>query len=160
MVANYLAAANILAVGKVFASPPKISTSKDAFANVPPGTPSGSVVYVEILGSSEVRVALGGPTAGKKIITYQLRLHLLFRSTQGSAEAAMDDHDVIIESILTLLRADRTLGSTVASPFPIFQNGEGSEGIVVATGMPKESGGGATVIWSLVDTECLEFITA
>ena len=46
MVADYLTAANIAGVGTVFASPPKISRSSDALANVPPGTPSGSVVYV------------------------------------------------------------------------------------------------------------------
>jgi len=160
MVADYLRAADILGVGTVFASPPKISTSRDAFANVPAGTASGSVVYVEILQSAEVRVAVGGPTAGKKIVTHQLRLHLLFRSTQRVAEDAMDDHDDIIEALLALLRADRTLGTTTSSPSPIFQNGEGDAGITVATGMPKESGSGATIVWSLVDTDCLEFITA
>jgi hypothetical protein len=160
MVASYISTANISGIGTVFASPPKISRSSDALANVPAGTPSGSVVYVEILESQEVRVAVGGPTAGKKIITHSLRLHLLFRSRQAKAEAAMDDHDDIIEALLELLRADRTMGSTGASPFPIFQNGEGDKGITVATGMPKESGTGTTIIWSILDTDVTEFITA
>lgn len=160
MVASYISTANIPGIGTVFASPPKISRSSDALANVPPGTTSGSVVYVEILDSSEVRVAFGGPIAGKKLITHSLRLHLLFRSRQGKAEAAMDDHDDIVEALLNLLRGDRTLGTTGASPFPIFQNGEGDKGITVATGMPKESGSGSTIVWSIIDTDAVEFITA
>lgn len=160
MVADYVAAANILGIGKVFASPPKISRSTDALANVPAGTPSGSVVYVEILESSEVRIAVGGPGAGKKLVTHSLRLHLLFRSRQPKAEDAMDDHDNLVEALLELLRADRTLGSTQASSFPIFQNGEGDRGIAVATGMPKEVGTGSTIVWSIIDTDAVEFINA
>jgi hypothetical protein len=160
MVADYIGAANISGIGTVFASPPKISRSSDALANVPAGTPSGSVIYVEVLESHEIRVAVGGPVAGKKTVTHSLRLHLLFRSVQPLAQDAMDDHDDILEQLLQLLRADRTLGSTVASPHPIFQNGEGDAGIAIATGMPKESGTGSTIIWSLVDTSCVEFITA
>lgn len=153
-VAAFITTANIIGVGTVFASPPKISRTSDALANVPAGTPSGSVVYVEILESHEVRVAVGGPVAGKKLLTHSLRLHLLFRSRQGKAEAAMDDHDDLVEALLQLLRTDRTLGAAV------FQNGEGDKGIAVATGMPKESGTGSTIIWSIIDTDATEFITA
>lgn len=160
MVADYITAADIPGIGAVFPSPPKISTNKDAFANVPAGTPSGSVLYVEILESSEVRVADGGPTAGKKKVTHKLRLHLLFRSTQPKAEDAMDDHDDQIEALLGLLRADRTLGSTPSSPSPIFENGEGTSGISVATGMPKVTGTGMTQLWSVVDSDCVEMLTA
>jgi hypothetical protein len=157
VVADYLTAANIPGVGKVYASPPKISRSMDALANVPAGTPSGAVVYVEIYHTSEVRIAVGGPTAGKKLVTHDLRLHLLARSTQLLAEDAMDDHDTLLEAILALLRADRTLASTTS---PIFQNGEGDAGIVVDTGMPFETGSGTTNVWTSIDTQAVEFITA
>lgn len=159
MVATYLSAANIPGVGTVYPSPPKISRSQDALANVPAGTPSGSVIYVEVLESREVRVGVGGPTAGKKQVTHALRLHLLFRSSQARAQDAMDDHDDQVEAILHLLRSDRTLGSTTSSPAPIFQNGEGTSGITVATGMPKESGSGTTHVWSLIDSDAVEEIT-
>lgn len=158
--AAYVSAANISGIGTVFASPPKISRSKDALANVPAGTPSGSVVYVEILESREIRVAVGGPVAGKKIITHDLRLHLLFRSRRAKAEDAMDDHDDQVEALLKLLRADRTLGSTALTINPIFQNGEGDKGITVSTGMPKVDGTGTTIVWSIIDTDAQEFITA
>lgn len=160
MVADYLTAANISEIGKVFASPPKVSRSLDALANVAAGTPSGAVVYVEVYHSSEVRIAVGGPVAGKKLVTHDLRLHLLARSTQLLAEDAMDDHDTLLEAVLALLRADRTLGSTVASPAPIFQNGEGDAGIVVDTGMPFETGSGTTNVWTSIETQAVEFITA
>jgi hypothetical protein len=160
MVAAYFTTANISGIGTVFPSPPKISRSSDAMANVPAGTPSGSVLYVEVLSSSEIRVALGGPVAGKKTVSYNLRLHLLFRSRQLKAEDAMDDHDDQVEAILELLRSDRTLGTTSLSPSPILQNGEGEQGITVQTGMPKETGTGSTILWSIIDSEAVEFITA
>ena len=160
MVADFVSAANIPGIGVVFPSPPKISRSQDAFENVPAGTPSGSVIYVEVLDSREVRVGLGGPVSGKKMVTHSLRLHLLFRSNQALAQDAMDDHDDQVEALLELLRGDRTLGSTVASPAPIFSNGEGTAGISVATGMPKTSGTGATHVWSSIDSDCVESINA
>ena len=160
LVADYLTAHKPAGVGTVFASPPKVARTGDALAGLPAGTPSGSVVYVEILRSQELRVGVGGPTAGKKTVVHDLRLHLLFRSVRPKAEDAMDDHDDQVEAILALIRADRTLGSTTATPSPIFQNGEGSAGITVETGMPKESGTGTVHIWSLIDTEAMEIITA
>lgn len=160
MVADYISSANITGIGTVYASPPKISRSSDAMANVPPGTASGSVLYVEVMRSVEVRAAVGGPVAGKKTVTYDLRLHLLFRSRQPAAEDAMDDHDDQVEALLELLRADRTLGTTAATPSPILQNGEGTAGLTVNTGMPKETGTGTTILWSVIDSEAVEFITA
>jgi hypothetical protein len=160
LVATYVTTANISGVGRVYASPPKISRTSDMLANVPDGTPSGSVIYVEILQSAELRIGVGGPVAGKKMITHDLRLHVLFRSRQARAEDAMDDHDVIIEALLELLRADRTIGAALAVPFPIFQNGEGTAGITVQTGMPKDIGSGTTQVWSLIDTQATEIITA
>lgn len=160
MVADYVSAANIPGIGTVFASPPKISTTKDAFANIPAGTPSGSVIYVEVLEGKEVRVAVGGPQAGKKEVTQSMHLHLLFRSAQPLAEDAMDDHDDIHEAILQLIRADHTLGSTTASPNPIFQAGEGDNGITSGTGMPKIIGSGTTLIWTVVAFDVVEFISA
>lgn len=157
--ADYLATANIPGVGTVFASPPKIARSSDALANVPPGTLSGSVVFVEILHTKEVRAGLGGPTAGKKLVNHALRLHLLFRSRQARAEDAMDDHDTLVEAILDTIRADRTLG-TETSLTPILEAGEGPEGITVATGMPKDAGTGTTIVWSAIDLDAVEFITA
>jgi len=160
MVHDYVAAANISGIGAVFPSPPKISSSLDALANVPAGTPSGAVVYVEVFKSTETRLAFGGPTAGKKKITHDLRLHVLVRSTQLAAEDAMDDHDTIVEALLELLRADRTLGTTSSSPAPIFQNGEGTAGIVTDTGLPFTSGAGTTNVWTSIETQAVEIITA
>ena len=160
MVADYLTAANIPGIGAVYASPPKISGTKDAFANIPTGTPSGSVIYVELPEDKEIRSGFGGPVSGKKTITHGLHLHLLFRSNQPAAEDAMDDHDDIHEALLALIRADRTLGSTVASPYPIFQAGEGAAGITSGTGFPKISGTGATHIWTTIAFDAVEEITS
>lgn len=157
--AKFLDDADIIGVGTVFASPPKISTSGDALDNSPAGARSGSVIYVEVWDSSEVRAALGGDTSGKKLVTHQLRLHLLFRSRQRKAEDAMDDHDDLLEQILARIRADRTLG-TAASTDPILQAGEGDRGIHAQTGMPKEIGGGTTIVWTSIDLDAVEFVTA
>ncbi len=157
--ATFLTAPQIPGVGTVFPAPPKISRTADALAGLPPGTPSGSVIYVEILQSAERRVALGGPTAGKKIVEHDLRLHLLFRSRQAHTEDAVDDHDDQVEAILNRVRTDRTLG-TAGAQAQILEAGEGDKGITVATGMPKTIGTGSTIIWSLIDLTAREFITA
>ncbi len=154
--AEFLNAPQIPGVGKVFPSPPKIARSSDAYENLPPGTPSGSVLFVEILQSAETRIALGGAHNGVKAIQHTLRFHLLFQSRTGRAEAAMDDHDDQLDAILERLRADRTLGTNGA----ILQFGQDATGISYATGMPKASGTGSTIIWSLIDGNAMEVINA
>ena len=154
--AAFMGTPQVPGVGKVFPSPPKISRTSDAYENLPPGTPSGSVVYVEILRVEEKRVALGGPVAGTKANAYTLRFHLLFRSRQGDSEAAMDDHDDQVEAMLSRLREDRTLGTGGR----LNQFGQDGTGITISTGMPKTSGTGSTHIWSVIDGTVLEFIDA
>lgn len=158
-VATYLSSPMVPGVGTVFASPPKISTAGDAFEALPAGTPTGAVLYVETLQGQEIRVAVGGPTAGAKLVTYEVRIHLLARSSQAKSEDAMDDHDAILQAILQRLRADRTLG-TAGSSNPILQAGEGDAGITYQTGMPKRTGNGGTHIWSLVDFQAQEWLVA
>lgn len=155
----YLSGANLKGVGTVFASPPKVARSSDAYANLPAGTASGSVVFVEIMTAREKRLGLGGPTQGVKETRYTLRLHVLFRSRQGKATDAMDDHDDMIEAILTALRADRTLG-TASGQNPISQYGQDGIGISITTGLPKESGTGSVHIWTLIDGDLVETINA
>lgn len=154
--ADFLSAPQIPGIGTVFASPPKISRSSDAFENLPAGTASGSVLFVEILTATETRIALGGPHSGAKKVLYTLRFHLLFRSRQERAEQAMDDHDDQLDAILARLREDRTLGTNGR----IFEFGQDAAGIVFATGMPKTSGNGSVLIWSLIEADCFEYLTA
>lgn len=154
--ATFLATPAITGVGTVFPSPPKISRSSDAFANLPAGTASGSVIYVEVFHVAERRIALGGATQGTKTSVYSLRFHVLVRSRRGAAEDAMDDHDDQIEAILERLRSDRTLGTNGA----ILQFGQDETGITIATGMPKESGAGTTNIWTIIDGNAIEMYTA
>jgi hypothetical protein len=151
---QYLSAAQIPGVGTVFASPPKVARSSDAYANLPAGTPSGSVLFVEVMTIREKRLGFGGPTNGTKETRYTLRLQLLFRSRQGKSEDAMDDHDDQVEAILAKLRADRTLGTNGT----IIQYGQSPSGISVSTGLPKEGGTGTTHIWTLIDGDCVEII--
>jgi hypothetical protein len=158
-VADYLDAANIPNVGTVWASPPTISVPDDAFRQIPTGTASGCVINVEVWQTHELRIGFGGPTQGLKTVTHDLRLHLLFMHTSGNANTAMDDHDDIVEAVLQLIRGDRTLG-TAAGPAPIFQNGEGEQGITVQVGMPKRSSASSIVIWTAIDTTAVEMIVA
>lgn len=154
--ALYLSSPQIPGIGKVFPSPPKISRSSDAYENLPPGTPSGSVLYVEVLHAKEVRLALGGAKQGTKQVRYALRFHLLFRSRQDTAQEAMDDHDDQVEAILERLRFDRTLGTNGA----ILDFGQDQDGISIATGMPKMSGQGSTHVWTIIDGGAREILTA
>lgn len=151
-IADYLTKASIPGVGTVFASPPKIARSSDALVGAPPGTPSGSVVFVEVFAEDEKRAALGGPHGGNKDINHAVRLHLLFRSRQRKAEDAADDHDTQLETLLAAIRADRTLGGCV------FQAGEGATGIKVDSGLPQDIGSGSIIQWTAVDFDALEII--
>lgn len=155
-IAKYIDTPQIPGVGTVYASPPKISRSSDAYKNLPAGIPSGSVIYVEVLRFVEKRLAAGGPKAGTKEVRYNVRLHLLFRSRQGAAEDAMDDHDDQLEMLMARLRADRTLGTNGR----IKQSGQDLGGYDAATGLPKESGTGSTHIWTLLAFDAIEEITA
>lgn len=154
--ATYLSAPQIPGIGTVFPSPPKIARSSDAYENLPAGTPSGSVLFVEVLQVNEKRLAAGGPVSGTKESRYILRLHLLFRSRQQLAEKAMDDHDDQVEAILGRLRADRTLGTNGT----VLQYGQDGGGISIGTGMPKTSGSGSTHIWSVIEADAVEIVTA
>lgn len=153
---QYMAEPQIPGIGTVFASPPKIGRSSDAYANLPAGTATGSILYVEVLVVRERRLASGGPIAGVKETRYSLRLHLLCRSRQAKAEDAMDDHDDQVERILDRLREDRTLGTNGV----VLQYGQDLSGIVIQTGLPKEGGTGSTHIWTLIDGDAVEIITA
>lgn len=154
--AQYMAQPQIAGIGTVFASPPKIAKSSDAFAGLPAGTASGSVLFVEVLTARETRIASGGEVQGTKKIEYNLRLHLLFRSRKGKAEDAMDDHDDQVETILGRLREDRTLGTNGV----ILEFGQDMAGIALNTGMPKTDGNGSTHIWTVIDGSCYEVVTA
>jgi hypothetical protein len=155
-IAAYLQSPQIVGVGTVYASPPKISRSSDAYKDLPSGVPSGAVIYVEVLQITEKRLADGGPTSGTKETRHNIRLHLLFRSRQGKAEDAMDDHDDQLDTLMERLRADRTLGTNGR----ILQTGQDVGGYVAATGLPKESGTGSTHIWTLLQFDAVEVITA
>lgn len=155
-IANYLDAPKIPGVGTIYASPPKISRSSDAYKDLPPGIPSGSVIYVEVLEIREKRLANGGPTSGVKERRHHIRLHLLFRSRQRESEKAMDDHDDQLDTLIERLEADRTCGSNGR----ILQAGQDLDGYVYATGLPKESGNGSTHIWTLLMFDAVEIVTA
>lgn len=157
--ATYLGGKGLPSVGTIYASPPKLSRGGDAYEGLASGVASGSVIYVEVLDSHELREGFGGETSGKKMVTHALRLHLLFRSKARTAQDAMDDHDTLIEALLAALRADRTLGSATGAA-PILQAGEGPSGIKVQSGMPRTQGNGETWLWSIVDLDVMELITA
>jgi hypothetical protein len=158
--ADFLKSAALPSVGTIYASPPKLSRGGDAYEGLPPGAASGSVIYVEVLESHETREGFGGVVGGKKMVKHLLRLHIMFRSKARKAEDAMDDHDVLLEALLAAIRGDRTL-ATATGPNPILQVGEGINGIKAQSGMPRTEGTASeTIIWTIIDADADEFITA
>lgn len=152
-IADYFTQQSIPGIGTVYAAPPKLSRSSDALLGAPPGTPSGSVLFVEVFAEDETRADLGGEHAGHKLIKHIVRLHLLFRSRQRKAEDAADDHDGQLEALLAAIRADRTFGGAV------FQAGEDTTGIKVESGLPQDMGSGSIIQWTAVDFDADEMIT-
>jgi hypothetical protein len=113
----------------------------DAFytAGQPAGAAFGAVLSVRLGESPITRAAMGGKTSGWRRRHYQVTCALEAISYQPlleSAESALDD---LIDGLLNMIYADRTLGSTNPALYPnppyfggrlITQAGEGSEGIV------------------------------
>lgn len=118
---------------------------------------SAAVGWPSIVTETEQRVAVAGPTSGKKMIGYDIAVQIEFRSAQPDAAAAMDAYDELIENIKARIRSDRTFGGA------FYQAGEtgavGGKSIDV-TSRPAVLSGDLTVIESKVTFPVIEWITS
>jgi hypothetical protein len=103
---------------------------------MPAGTGWGAVLTVSL--TEQIgRIAIGGATSGWRARRYRTRCSVEVLSTEPHLETAEAGLDDLIDALIGLIYADRTLGTTdpVAYPPPvgrlITQAGEAPEGISV-----------------------------
>ena len=118
-----IADATIPTLGTVYGFPEKIMDEADMFANVQPGIQDGAFLFIHLMHSSDLLIALGGPSDGRKWVEYECTLSLVFRSLKPSAIDAGEDNETMLDAIVASIRKYRTCGTTDGT---IFQWGLGS----------------------------------
>lgn len=143
-VAEWISSEQILTLNQVFLSFPKrINFQVDSF----PGQVSRAAAVVFIESENESRIAIGGASAGWKRVDYNIALQVFHHSLQRDPIDAMDDFDILIDTIKERLRSgEHTLG--VESLDVIWQAAEPA--IDVQYGEPLTNDGGATETWAAI----------
>ena len=159
-VAAFFGSRSVAGLNTVFVGPPRSVLNQDYFGGV--STKSGAIGFPYIEGQKDRRIAFtGGPSPNglqAKLVIYEVAFSIRVTSYQAKGEAALDDHDAIIDAFTTRLRSDRTLGGVM------WQAGEGemnmSEDIHIVTGPgPKtRKTDGPILIWSMVRFIAIEAI--
>lgn len=108
----------------------------DYVAGMAAGRGMGAIALIQLAQSHRFRQAFGGGTAqnvatGWKQETFTVTLHLYHIAEQPHVEDAEADLEALIQAVITLIEADRTLGQTVV------QAGEGLQGIDSAMDVPE-----------------------
>ena len=130
-IAAYFAPSQVTGLSTTYRSRPKQipSTAFKLSANAG----SGAVLVIHLPNDDEKRLTLGPPSAAQKFNVHDVAMELLFQSAKPDSMVAMDDHDALIDALMIRFRADRTLGTGGS---PIWQAGEGTEGIKVELEKP------------------------
>ena len=159
-IAAWFAPPNVAFVGYIYRAQPKIELPVLNKNTLTVGSPSSASGVVWIAKEREMRIAAGGPTGGYKHILYDCSLVLHFNSVHPQLESAMDDFDVMIESVKERLRAGRAtvLGTSTGSA-PLFNVGEDAPGIDIDYDMPTLVQN-VTYIWAALSFGVEEIIYA
>lgn len=117
------------------------------------GNGSGAYAIVDLGDDSEVRIAVGGLTAGIKHVTYKVMIGLFFASFKPALQA-MADYDTLLDALKARIRSDRTLGGSV------WQAGEGAGDLHTAADVPRANAKGGLTIWSALSVDVIEEIVS
>lgn len=150
--------ANIPFLSTVYAHPPKLTREGDFATGEAPGTASGAVIYIHLIEHNERRIAIGGPTSGRKARPYQVGLICVLLSKKSDTQLVGADNDTFIDGLTGWIQANRTANSGGA----VFQWGEGDgPGTVdmkVEAGMPRPLRQQGSMVWTTVDVTALEIL--
>lgn len=152
-VATFFAPPAVTGLNSVYTSMPKRVTGPEFRKGQAAGTKSGAVGMVLIAGEREERIAIGGPTSGKKWVHYDIEFQVYCHSIETHAEDAMAFFDSVIDGVKARLRSDRWLNSYGV----IFEAGERE--LIGVYGEPKVLADGASEIWGAVRFEVSEVLT-
>jgi hypothetical protein len=144
-VASYLTNAGLQHVGTVYPARPVILT-EDAYEQTLLGEAiaqtlngSSAVLVVNIPSDERMRRADTGRGAVNDTRIHQVALELWFASAAGDGIRAQQDYDAVVDSIVTLIRADATLGGQA------WSSGEYTAGIHHEQASPYTDADGAVV---------------
>lgn len=159
-IAAYLEAGigTIPLLSTVYAHPPKLTREGDFVTGEAPGTASGALIYIHLIDHDERRIAIGGPTSGRKARPYSVGLICVLLSKKAQTQDVGADNDSFIDGLTAWIQANRTANSNGA----VFQWGEGDgSGTVdlkVEAGMPKTFRQQGSLVWTTVDVTALEIL--
>lgn len=140
----------------VYPYPPKTTPAGDLIPPTVPNTGAGAVLYLHLTQQDEMRIALGGPTSGRKQVTYRLGMIIFHYSAQTTSQALGLANDELLDSLVDFIRASRTAGTAGY----VFQWGEGSlaggEDIHILASMPVGIREQAAYVFATLETTVLE----
>jgi hypothetical protein len=118
------------------------------------------MIFMRLEQQRERRIELRGATGGGKMITYQLALTILFRSSKKKTQDAGADNDAFLDSLLGAIRASKTAGTNDGT---VFQWGEGSinggEDVDLTVYYPRPINGGIIQVNSRLVVQVLQQTT-
>lgn len=136
---NYYQSGPLASSGLGTAYPYLVKGAPDAYytQGVAAGSGWGAVMSVRIGTTRIIRSSYGGATSGWRERHYTVTCALDVISYEPHLETAEAGLDDLVDALLALIYADRTLGTTSATLYPatgrlITQAGEGREGITVS----------------------------
>ena len=150
----------IPAIAQIYGFPEKIMAESDMYQDFNPGFTEGAFMFIHLMNSHELRIALGGPTSGQKWIEYEAILSLVFRSTAQLSSDAGLANEAMVDAIVASIRSDREAGAAGT----IFQWGEGGrtggQDIDVTSYYPQQlhASQGATQILTTIKVKVAQII--
>jgi len=150
---KWLVNGNIKHLNQIFTSFPKTVNFE---LNSVAGELSRAAVVIYIQAERETRIAVGGPYTGWKRVDYTVVLQIFHNSVEPTAQAAMADFDILVDSIKERLREDHNFGDTTGTL--VWQGAEPA--INALYGEPSTSNSGATDTFASLEFEVTEMIQA
>jgi hypothetical protein len=109
---NWLVTGSITNLNQVFTSFPKRINYQD---NATAGQLTRAAVVIFIQAENESRLAIGGAHNGWKRIDYSVIIQIYQHSVERDPRAAMDNFDILVDSIKARLRADHNFGDATGT---------------------------------------------
>jgi hypothetical protein len=153
-------------------NPPAIRTLNTVFTGEPrdvpttmytaghPGDLAGAIAFFFIEHQHDRFQTFSGSSTQGRWVHYDMAMAVRFRGTHPTGQAALDDHDALIDAIVASIRADPTLGGVSKLWEAGMGDREGgTEDIFIDSGLPKAiTKGGPIVIWSAIRFKCVEVL--
>jgi hypothetical protein len=110
-IASWLAPPAVTNLNTMFRAEPRVIVGRDFVGPVGVEDLSGGVGFLHFGDSFEQRIADGGAHDGWKAVLHTVTIQLWFRSTETDFEVASDDLDLMRDTLISRIRADRNFGT-------------------------------------------------